>query len=214
MKMWKRIGVGLTGTLVATALAAETTYLKPQDDQVAVTNAFMKAALALHKRIIAEHETRHEETTGGYRGYPDFYREVRYYDQSTGKLLSKVQWEQANPKQLHAIEVYVYDDDGRLLRDYAGWYLPNGHNAPRDTWISLHGYSNGLHAVRQFDAMDNRIYEKCEGESAGKPVDLVLWDVDIAVGADKKDGIMQSPLYRKCFASLPMTSAGRYLTPQ
>jgi len=214
MKSWGRIAVGAMGALMMGAVAAETTYLKPEKDQVAVTNAFMEAALALHKRIIAEHETRREESTGGYRGFPEFYREVRYYDQSTGKLLSKVQWEQANPKQLHALEVYVYDEQGRLVRDYSGWYTPEGHNAPRDTWITLHGYSNGLHAMRQFDALDNRIYEKCEGEDAGKPVDLVLWELDIAVGADKKGGVMQSPLYRKCFASLPAKSAGRYLTPQ
>jgi len=214
MQRWARIGMGILGVLVATALSAETTYLKPEDDQVAVTNAFMKATLALHKRIVAEHEVRREETTGGYRGYPDFYREVRYYDRSSGKLLSKVQWEQANPEQLHAIEVYVYDDRGRLVRDFSGWFLPNGRNAPRDTWITLHAYHNGLHAVRQFDALDNRIYEKCEGEDAGKSVDLVLWELDIAVGADKMGGIMQSPLYRKCFADLPVASAGRFLTPQ
>jgi len=214
MKKAKVAVVALVGALAISSLQAETKALKPQEDPVAATNAFMKAVLALHKRVVAAHETRREETTGGYRGYPEFYREVRYYDKETGHLLSKVQWEQAKPEQLHAIEVYVYDEKGRVARDYAGWYLPNGRNAPRDTWITLHGYSNGLHAVRQFDALDNRIYEKCEGEDAGKPVDMVLWELDIAVGADKKNGVMQSPLYRKCFAGLPVTSAGRFLTPQ
>ena len=206
--------IGLIGLLAIPVLAADTEYLKVQDDQVATTNAFINSVLALHKRTIAEHQTRSVEETGGYRGYPDFYREVRYYDRETGQLLSKVQWERANPERLHAIEVYVYDDNGRLVRDFSGWFLPNGRNAPRDTWITLHAYNNGLHALRQFDALDNRIFEKCEGEYAGKEVSISLWELDIAVGEDKKDGVMKSSLYRKCFAGLPMASAGRYLTPQ
>lgn len=185
----------------------------PDDAQINRWHAFMDQVYALHEKQIAGRELRTEERLGGYRDNPEFYREVRYYDRANGQLLSTIQWEQQDPKRVHAIWVQIYGDNDRVVRDYSGWYLPHTRNAPRGTWITFHAYNGELHGFRQFDASDNRIYDACEGSFQGKKVDIGLDDLDIARALREPEGILSTAAYRECFRGLPTQSAGVYLKP-
>ena len=176
-------------------------------------NRFADKLVELHKHIIAQHEVRTTETTGGYFRLPNFYKDIHYYDAKTGRLLSHVQWETKHPDLVHFVEVYNYDDQGRVIRDYGAAYLTEGRNAPVQTLINFHHYSGDLHAFRQFDASNNRIFEHCEGKYEGKEVNMNLSEMDILDLEDQPKSLLTTPLYKKCFAGLPLT-AGKYLTPQ
>lgn len=176
-------------------------------------NAFADAVVALHERQVKAHRVRTEESVGGYAGMPDFYREVRYFDAESGRLLSKVQYEREGPGEVHAIEVYVYGPDGRLLRDYAAAFLPGYRNAPVQTLVNLHHYNGGLHAFRQFDASGARIYEACEGTWQGRPVSIRLFEDDLHDTEGDGARVMASAEYRACFEGLPLT-AGPHLRPR
>jgi hypothetical protein len=208
------VWVILTGLIAAPALGERLPQILPQDEEVRRTNRFMTQLYAMHKRIIDGREVRTTSKIGGYYRQPDFYREMKYYDAASGRLFSKIQWETEYPERIHAIEVYVYDDQNRVLRDFAGWFLPQGRNAPRDTFINLHAYNRELHAYRQFDALDNRTYEFCEGTYMGKAVRISLWENDIIDAQEAPKSVMATPQYRACFAGIPVSSAGKYLTPQ
>ena len=176
-------------------------------------NRFADKLLELHKSILSRHKVRTTKSSGGYYRLPDFYKDIHYYDAKTGRLLSHVQWETKHPDRVHFMEVYNYDDKGRVIRDYGAAYLTEGRNAPVQTLINFHAYHGDLHAFRQFDASNNRIFEHCEGKYKGKKVDISLSEMDILDLEDQPKGLLTSPLYKKCFAGLPHT-AGKYLTPQ
>ena len=106
----------------------------------------------------------------------------------------------------------MHDDQGRVVRDYAAAYLPEGRNAPIQTLINLHAYNGGLHAFRQFDASGSRIYEFCEGNHGGEPVRLQLFEEDLVGTSEAAERILASPVYSACFEGLP-AQAGRYLDP-
>ncbi len=188
--------------------------LDPNVDHVTRWIWFVDAVHALHEKQIKGKDIKIETTKGGYARLPDFYQEKKYTDKKTGRLLSKVLWETKNDDLLHSIEVYVYDKKGRVIRDFGGSYLTHSRAAPQQTLISLHVYNQGLHAIRQFDATDARIFELCEGTFRGKKIAMRLGDMEILEYEDEPVSPMTTPLYKACFKGLPVKSAGKYLTPQ
>ena len=197
----------MTGILLG-PVGATAGVIPPVDDQVKRWNWFADKVFALHEQQLKDRSVRREERTGGYAGMPGFYREVTFYDAKTGDLLSRVQWETAQPQNVHSLEVYVRDKKGRVIRDYGASYLPTTRNAPIQTLINLHGYADGLHAFREFDASGNRIFEKCTGQYKGKDVELALTEEDFL---DQK-GQRPSALYNACFEGIA-TSPGEFFRP-
>ena len=114
---------------------------------------------------------------------------------------------------MHSVEVFVHDDEGRVIRDYIAAYLPTYRNAPTQTLISLHRYQDQLHAFRTFDASGYRIIERCTGSLKGREVNLLLDEDEIAEALGDPGSIMASDEYRACFGNL-QAEAGKYLQPQ
>lgn len=199
----------VVGAAVA-AHAAAAQSLQPQQDQVQRSNTFVENLHKLHRQQIEGKKIRETEAIGGYKDLPDFYREVSYYDTNNGRILSRIQWERDNPTRIHAIEVFVYDDHGRVARDYQAWFLPRYRNAPREANINFYSYNDGVRGWRQFDVHGNRMYEKC---NAGERVLVELWDDDISRAQDDPKSIMHGAEYRRCFATLA-TTPGKYVVPQ
>jgi hypothetical protein len=203
-----------SGEIVWAQKPVEVEPINPRADHIERWNWFARAVYALHARRVAAHEVRTTERIGGYARQPGFYKEVTYVDELTGHMISRVQWERANPERLHSIEVFIRDASGRVIRDYGTWFLTHSRSAPQATVINLFAYNDGLVAYRQFDATDDRIYESCKGTYDDKPVKIELWDTDIIRLVGEPDTIMTTPEYAACFRGLPVKSAGRYLTPQ
>ena len=210
---WFLVFAALTSVVPAQAWGV-VEPINPKADHAERWNWFARAVYALHERLVAEHDVRKVERVGGYAHQPNFYREIEYVDRKSGLLISRLQWESAHPDRLHSIEVYVYDANGRVERDYGAWYLTHSRTAPQATVINLYAYPDGLRALRQFDASDNRLFEMCEGTYRGQPVNIELWELDILRLTGEPDTVMTSPAYAACFSELPGQSAGRYLTPQ
>ncbi len=197
------------GTATA-EIQAET--LKEDNVHVRTWNAFARNLEALHHRLTDGVEGIEVKTSvGGYAGRPKFYREEDYYLE--GRLVSRVQRESANPDNLHAIEVYIHDDQGRVIRDYAAAFLPHYRNAPVQTLITLHRYNGDLHAFRSFDASGYRIVERCDGTLDGRDVQILLDEDEIDDAIGDPDGIMATPEYKACFGDLA-EKAGKHLMPQ
>ena len=110
-------------------------------------NGFVDRLHRLHQQQIQGRKIRETEQFGGYARLPEFYREVSYFDADSGRLLSRIQWEREHPERIHTIEVYVYDDAGRVARDYMAWYLPHARNAPREATVNLYHYEGGLQGM-------------------------------------------------------------------
>lgn len=202
----------LLALLVAQVTGAEEKAKAP-NKHIITWDAFAQNTLSLHKKLISEIEVVKKTKTGGYAGMPEFYIEETFYHPLTNNLISRVQWEKANPTQLHAIEVYLYDDKGRVIRDYVAAYLPSYHKAPTQTLISLYQYNGELQAFRTFDASGYRIFERCTGQFQGKEVDLMLDEDEIADSLEGKTKATKTETYKACFAGL-QEKAGQYLTPQ
>ena len=202
--------LGLT-LVVSAAAQAQVSQQAMTEDKTHVSswNDFADSCVALHKKQLADTKVREQTRVGGYVGRPEFFTEHTYYDADSGVMLSRLQWESAHSDRLHACEVYVHDEQGRVVRDYAVAYLPDSRNAPMQTLINLHHYSDGLHAFRQFDASGDRIYEYCEGDWNGKSVQLRLFEDDIYGNSP----MMSSPEYAVCFQELP-ERPGEYLQPR
>jgi len=211
--MWKHlvkgVACGLGLAVVSQCCVAEA--LKQDNKHVRTWNRFGDEVLRLHRQQLAKYPHSKQTQTGGYAQQPDFYQEERYYHE--GRLLSIVQWEKANPKNLHTIEVYLHDSQGRVMRDYTVAYLPVYRNAPVQTLISLHHYQGELHAFRSFDASGYRVIERCTGTLQGREVNLLLDEDEIAGNLGDPEGIMVTAAYRACFGDLA-EEAGKYLTPQ
>lgn len=176
-------------------------------------NHFADKLMELHKATLSQYKIRTTEEIGGYYRQPKFFKDVRYFDADSDRLISRVQWERKHPDLVHNMEVYFYDDKGRIVRDFGVAYLTDGRNAPMQTMINFHAYPDGLHAFRQFDASNNLVYERCEGEYKGQKVYISLSEMDILEIEDLPKSVMTSTEYRACFGELPK-SAGKYLTPQ
>lgn len=176
-------------------------------------DAFARNTLALHKKLIDGVDVVKQTKVGGYAGMPEFYIEETFYHPQTKKLVSRVQWEKENPERLHTIEVYLYDDKGRVIRDYAAAYLPNYYKAPTQTLITLHQYNGDLHAFRSFDASGYRVVERCTGQHQGKAVDILLDEDEIYDSLEGKTRATKTDIYKACFAGV-QEKAGQFLTPQ
>lgn len=200
------------GTL---AHAAEGSADRMREDKQHVLswNQFAIDCKKAHEKIIETNDIIRSEKSGGYPGNPDFYREVTYTDKKTGLVFSRVQWEKENPDKAHVMELFYYDDKGRVKRDYTTAFLPGYRNAPVQTLIALHAYNKGLHAFRSFDADGVALYERCEGEFKGKSIEISYEDSeidDMRVNPAKSD--MGKPIYKACFDQIPLT-AGKFLKP-
>jgi len=198
--------------LMANSAIAEEQNLKEDNQHIRKWTSFADNALALHKKIINNHPHTIKKSLGGYAGNKDYYIQEEYYSKKTGKLLSLVQWEKANPDVMHSVEVYVQDEDGRIIRDYTAAYLPGYHNAPVQTLVSFHQYSGKLHGFRSFDATGDRILERCQGEYKGKSFEFLM-DEDDLYAASLNGNPIEEKVYAKCVGSLPMT-LGKYKDPQ
>jgi tetratricopeptide (TPR) repeat protein len=171
-------------------------------------NRFADRLLAVHRRFLVSYPIRTEEEAGGYARLPDFYREVSYFDSRTNRLLSRIRWERDRPGAAHVIEIYFYDERGRVERDYSAAFLPNYRNAPYQTLINLHRYTDGLHAFRQFDASGDRLYEYCRSSWFDE---LVLIELDEPLVATP-DTLLNSEAYIACFGYVPLAD-DNYLDP-
>jgi len=173
-------------------------------------NRFAKQVYDLHRAQLARHTVRIEKQFGEYggesgKGY--HFRETRFFDAVSGRLLGRVRTNRDDPDELQNVDVYLYDHEGRVLRDYSFTFLPWGRAAPLQTLINLHDYPAGLHAYRQFDASGKTLNEFCEGMIAGHRIRIVVWEDEIG------NVVEDAEAYRHCFAGLPAT-AGVYRTPQ
>jgi hypothetical protein len=201
-------------TLAATAYADTATKVETQYMAEAKRwNILVDKLYALHKRHIDGKDINIVEKTGSYFRLKDFYKEQKFFDKKSGKLLSLIQWETKNPKNIHVIQVFFYDDSGRLIRDFGAAFRTQDHDDPMATEINLHAYPNGLHAFRQFNASDSITYERCDGEFQGRKVTISLGVVDLEEFRDEPNTIMTSPEYKACFSNIAQ-KAGKYLTPQ
>ena len=196
-----------------TSYASADVSMKEDNVHVRTWNKFAADCLALNKQLLAQIPHTEKTSLGGYAGMPEFYKEVTYYDKRNNKLISRVQWEREDPEQLHTIEVYVRDKQGRVIRDYTAAYLPKYHNAPTQTLLSFHTYNGDLHAFRTFDATGDRIVERCTGTFKGKDVNMLLDEDEIYAAIEGRSEVMEQADYQACFAGMP-DKAGKYLTPQ
>lgn len=211
IRWWKCLlvaGASLSSVGAGPALAQS---LGVDHQQVAQWNRFADALIAMHRQRLAEGGVDQTEKAGGYANYPNFYREVSYFDSATGGLVSRIKWERDNPDRVHSVEVFEYDDDNRLVRDYVAVYLPEHRNAPIQTLVNLHHHDDGLHAFRQFDASGARIYEQCKGQYFGEPVMVSLDEDELPIHTGAVPADVGDALYASCFDALP-TSADAYLT--
>jgi hypothetical protein len=184
--------------------------MKSDNKHARVWNKFANDSLNLHKKMTADKTVEVKTRIGSYANVKDFYIENRYFE--NGKLISQVQWEKDNPKQLHTIEVYIHDNTGRVIRDFMAAYLPFYHNAPTQTLISFHHYNEKLHAFRSFDATGDIILERCTGENnKNQPVNIILDEDELY---NDEDGIKSTLDYKACFAGLTQSTLGKYIIPQ
>lgn len=189
--------------------------IKVNSPEVARWNKFVEDILSQHKRMINNRDIYTKESYGGYGGVTDdleFYREVMYYDRKTDKLLSNTKWGKNNPNNIHSIDIYIYDDQGRIKRDYSATYLPYHRNAPYQTLINIHHYNKKLHSIRQFDASDEHLSEYCTGTYNGRPVRIAFEDYEIPDSISEISEKSQRAAYLACFDKLT-NSAGAYLNP-
>lgn len=194
------------------SFAANDASMKEDNHHIRKWNAFATNTLKLHQDLISKHPHEVKKSLGGYAGNKDFYIQEQYFSKKTGKLISQVQWEKANPDVLHSIEVYIHDAQGRVTRDFTAAYLPGYHNAPVQALISFHQYSGKLHGFRSFDASGDRILERCQGEHQGKPFEFLM-DEDDLYSATMNGNPIEEKVYSLCVGKLA-DKAGKYLKPQ
>lgn len=193
--------------------AAGQQSIKEDNHHIRRWNGFADKLLELHDILIRQQPHTVKKRLGGYAHLKNFYREFKYINKKTGKLVSQLQWEKAYPDNLHTIEIYIYDEYGRIKRDYSAAYLPEYRNAPTQTLISLHTYNGLLHAFRSFDASGDHILDRCTGRYNSKTINILLDEDELYEGRFQKDGVMQSDTYKACFKGLPV-KAGKYINPQ
>jgi len=175
-------------------------------------NQFATDLYELHKEQIKGIKTIVKSKKGGYATNKEFYIEKEHFDEQ-GKLLSRIAWEIENPENIHVIEVFIYNNDGEVIRDYSAAFLPDYRNAPVQTLISLHRYNKGLHAFRSFDVSGDRILERCEGTYNKKEISFMLDEDELYELIGDEKGMMYSKEYELCFGKLQET-LGKYSKPQ
>jgi len=195
--------------------AEERSSISENTEQTRSWNRFAGSLYDLHKHLTERRKVHMEEETGGYGGHlggRDFYKEIKYYDSKNRRLLSRIRWERAPPARIHTIEVFIYDESGRLIRDYVAAYLPRFRHAPYQTLVNFHHYDDDLHGFRQFDASDIRIYEQCRGRFFGEAIDISFEEYEIPDHASLIADAVIREAYTACFSGMP-ASAAPYLDP-
>lgn len=189
----------------ATPCLAET---KPHPTAIQ-SNNFANALVKLSNHLIKKQAVISKESIGGYGGVTNdltFYKEIKNINKANNQIISIIQWESKNPDQLHHVAVNIYDDQGRLKRDYSASYLPVHSKAPYQTLINLHYHAENLHSFRQFDALDNIIYEQCDGTHNNKPVAIAFEYTEIpGTPDDIKDKDLRQA-YLACFKKAAITA--------
>lgn len=115
---------------------------------------FHRAVYALHQQETANRVVKTEVEQGQYEGAAAGsygYIETRYLDAETGRLISRVRRDAKDPNSIHIAEVNLYDERGKLIRDYGSIALPWSATTPVRTFINLHHYNGELHSFRQYD---------------------------------------------------------------
>lgn len=160
---------------------------------------FHAAVYKLHLQETAKQPVKTVIETGQYAGAAAgsyAYIETRYLDATNGRLISRVRHDAKNPGSIHIAEVNLYDERGRLIRDYGSVALPWSSATPVRTFINLHYYDGELHSFRQYDVDGKVGYESCEGKFNGKRERL---SVD---GSDINAQLTATPLYTACFSGM------------
>lgn len=189
--------------------------MKSDAKQIKTWNNFASELYQLHIYQISKVPFRTSETVGGYGGgfaNKRFYKEITYYNKTTNKIISVIQWEIENPKNIHTIEVFLYDKQGKVKTDFYARYLPYARNAPVQTLINLHAYDDRLHSFRQFDANGALIYETCRGDFFNKKINLHLDDEEIIAFRTQNGDDFINEAYTSCFLTTPKTAVD-YLHP-
>lgn len=189
--------------------------LKSDQVQVNKWNNFVSELYELHLNQTKEVPFTTSEITGGYGGgfaNKTFYREISYFNKNTHKLISKIQWEINQPDTIHAIEVFLYNNQGQVKTDFYARYLPYARNAPVQTLINLHNYNDNLHSFRQFDANGELIYETCRGQFFDKEINLHLDNEEIFDFRTNSSDELLNEAYSACFLNVAKT-ASDYLSP-
>jgi hypothetical protein len=220
-----KIVLPVTGILLALVLAGtaqsddSSRAIKEDKQHVQRWNLFAEKLYQLHLQRTKKHDVTITSKVGGYMNQPDFYIQEEFTDKASGRLLSRVLWEKdAGNKEfdsVHVIQIYFYDNKGRVIRDYSAAYLPGFRNAPNQTLATLHHYYKDLHGFRSFDASGETIYESCEGTYKGEEIFISLEDYEIFELRRDTTGMTAHPAYAKCFGNLPEDGnvfISRYLT--
>jgi len=185
------------------ALVSQTAYaeLQPVVDIPKKLNKFVDDVYKMSELLTSKTPHREQWRVGGYSNEPNFFDEVSYYNNETGKLSSIIQWERADPEAIHSIEVKLRDKQGRVRKDFAASYLTKHRNAPIQALITIHYYNKNLHGFRVFDTDHTRIYDVCRGTLNGKTVNIDLDDNygELSEALEDKKGIMSSADYLACF---------------
>lgn len=192
--------------------ASQKDAMKEDKAHVQNWNKFAQALHKIHLYYLTKYKTYTTERIGGYASKPKFYKEISYYDSVSKRLLSRIQWVIKHPKRMHTVEIYIYNKNGKLVRDYLAAYLPHFRNAPIQTLINLHASGDRLKAWRQFDASGNRIYEQCKGTFFGHKVNINLTDDEMVALSGSRPEVMNSDSYIECFSGIS-ASASPYLNP-
>jgi len=164
-------------------------------------NKFVDDLVSLNNRLIKETSHSEKWRIGGYSNEPKFFDEATYTNKETDTVTSIVQWERANPEAVHSIEIKLWDEQGRITKDFSASYLTKHRNAPIQTLITIHYYNKDLHGFRVFDASHTRIYDVCRGKYKGKVVNIDLDDDygELSEALENKKGIMSTAAYKACF---------------
>ena len=218
--MLKRHVIKVLLLLVSVSTASAYENLSITDNEHARTwKSFAEKVYRLHEKQLSGKSIRTTSEPGGYMNHPNCYVEVSYFDEATGLLLSRIKWRTGQPDSVHVIEVFVYDEQHRLLRDYAVAFvavfyshLQSGADIPNQALVNLYNHNGSLSAFRSFDANDTFVYEACSGEYEGRSVDISLDDEEInGIGTDT-NSLLNGKEYKACFGGMPST-AGEYLDP-
>jgi tetratricopeptide (TPR) repeat protein len=188
-----------------------TTIKEPQKmtvdlQHIRTWNKFTDSLYKIHQQQLKQFDIQSTSVTGGYPTNKNYYIETRYFDKKSKRLLSTIQWEKENKNNIHTIEIYKYNNQGQVIRDYLSAYLPKYRNAPIQTLINIHYYNDKLHSYRQFDASGYLIYEQCEGQFFNEKI-LLSIDED-----EFNDDIIDSEEYLACF-NKASSNIGKYLNP-
>lgn len=170
---------------------------------------FKQALFELHQQQVKDKQLRLEETEGQYNGKAAeryHYRDTKYYEVGSTRLLSHIRSDADSPETLHIIEIYVYDNTGRVVRDFASVSLPTSPAYPARTLLNFHRYNGELHSFRQFNEFGDVTYEDCAGLLKNRRLKLALDAADI------KPAVTATLEYKACFDGME-TEWGAYAIP-